>query len=153
MTKILFVCLGNICRSPTADGIMQHLIDQQGLSEKLASDSAGTSAYHIGEAPDRRSSAEAKKNGVCLDHLRARQVVVSDFERFDLVIAMDRANEESLIEMAPTNARHKIKMLLDYHPTMKGQDVPDPYYGGSKGFAKVYDMCHLSCQELIRSLC
>ncbi len=150
MNKILFVCLGNICRSPTADGIMQNLIKQHGLQKKLYSDSAGTAAYHVGELPDSRTRQHAANNGISLEHLRARQVNHNDFSEFNLILAMDNANYIELLQRCPPELSDKIKMLLDYHPSLKGQDVPDPYYGGSQGFKDVFDMCEAACKQLIK---
>jgi protein-tyrosine phosphatase len=148
--KLCFVCLGNICRSPTAEGVMQHLIDQAGLSKRIEIDSAGTGAYHVGERADPRSRSEAMRRGVELAS-RARQFVVEDFDNFDYVLAMDRANHRDLEEMA-MGPQHLAKLhLLRSFDAAAGRDldVPDPYYGGDGGFARVYDICLAGCTGLL----
>ena len=150
--KLCFVCLGNICRSPTAEGVMQFLIEEAGLQRRIKVDSAGTGAYHVGERADPRSRAEAHRHGVDLKS-RARQFVVEDFDKFDYVLAMDRANHRDLEELAigPGHLA-KLHMLRSFDPASGRElDVPDPYYD-SDGFARVYDICHAGCTGLLAFL-
>lgn len=148
MIEICFVCLGNICRSPTAEGVMIHLLQQQGLCEQVRVDSAGTGDYHIGEPADSRSRQAARRRGVELPS-RARQFVPADFARFDLVLAMDGNNLRNLRRMGPQSAE-KIRLLREFDPKAPPQsDVPDPYYGGTSGFEVVLDQCFAACQGLI----
>lgn len=151
--RVCFVCLGNICRSPTAKGIMQHLVHQAGLSERIHVDSAGTAAYHVGDRADRRALAELRRRGVPLDHL-GQQFTRSDFERFDLVVAMDRANERDLRRIAPDeDAAAKVRLLREWDREAGGDlEVPDPYYGGDDGFVEVFDMVERSCVALLEEL-
>jgi len=147
--KLCFVCLGNICRSPTAEGVMQHLIDQAGLSRQIEIDSAGTGAYHVGERADPRSRNEAMRHGVELAS-RARQFLVEDFDKFDYVLAMDRANHRDLEELA-MGPQHlgKLHLLRSFDPASgRDLDVPDPFYDDD-GFARVYAICHAGCTGLL----
>ncbi|PLK49973.1 low molecular weight protein-tyrosine-phosphatase [Uliginosibacterium sp. TH139] len=148
MKRILFVCTGNICRSPTADGIARHLAAEQGLAKRFEFDSAGTHAYHAGEAPDPRAQNAARKRGYELADLRARPVVAEDFEHFDLILAMDKGHYVWLKRECPRHLHERIQMFLDYSATYPGHDVPDPYYGGPDGFEQVLDLC----EEVIREL-
>lgn len=149
-TRIAFVCLGNICRSPTAEGVMQHLIDEAGVGDRVVVDSFGTAGYHIGEPPDRRATAEAAARGITLDHL-GQQFTAADFERFDLVLAMDRSNATDLERRAPNpELASKVRLLREWDPDAAGDlEVPDPYYGGDDGFTAVYDMVERSCRTLL----
>jgi protein-tyrosine phosphatase len=137
--KVLFVCLGNICRSPLAEAIFKHKLKERGLENQIEADSCGTSNYHIGGNPDPRTIANAKKNGVSIDHC-GRQLSVSDIENFDYILAMDSSNFRN-IHLVLKDEKHKpkIQMMRDYDPQGKG-DVPDPYYGGEKGFQEVFDI-------------
>lgn len=148
--RVCFVCLGNICRSPTAEGIFRHLVREAGLEALFAIDSAGTGEWHAGEPPDRRATATAKRRGVTLEGA-ARQFRRGDFARFDLVIAMDRENRDELARMAPDEAAHaKVALLRDFDPEAPdGADVPDPYYGGARGFDDVFDLCTAACRGLL----
>lgn len=148
MERVLFVCLGNICRSPLAEGVMRHLVEERGLEDRIDVDSAGTGAWHVGEAPDPRSIDVAARNGVSLDGQRARKVRPSDFRDFTRVIAMDGANLRDLRGIAPEDAPAELHMLRDLDPEGSG-DVPDPYYGGDDGFDRVYEMVHRSCAALL----
>ena len=141
--KVLFVCTGNICRSPTAAGVFSHFVRQAGLEESIQVESAGTHDYHVGEAPDRRAQDHAKRRGYDLSALRARQVRKRDLEDFDLVVAMDRGHLEILQRNCAPEQRGKIRMLI------KGRDVPDPYYGGEEGFERVLDMVEAACLALL----
>ena len=153
VTRVCFVCLGNICRSPTAEGVFRHLVEESGLSEVFEIDSAGTAAYHAGETPDRRSAATARRRGVELGG-RARQFVREDFHRFDHVLAMDRSNLDALLRLAPDEAaRARARLLRDHDPdSPPGAEVPDPYYGGPDGFDDVFDICMAACRGLLREL-
>ncbi len=139
-TRVLFVCMGNICRSPTAEGVMQKLLDAEGLSGRISLDSAGTHAYHVGEAPDPRAVAAAREREVEISHLRARKVTADDFHEFDLLLAMDADNLEVLNAMRPADSRAEIRLLLSYSKLEPGGAVPDPYYGGAAGFERVLDL-------------
>ena len=140
MTKVLFVCLGNICRSPTAEGVFRNLVRRQNLGDAIGTDSAGTSGWHIGAPPDPRSCAEAQRRGIRIDDLRSRKVEVADFSRFDYVIAMDEANRADLEDLCPTPLRGRIHLFTEFAPEGTGSGVPDPYYGGTDGFARVFDL-------------
>jgi len=141
--RILFVCLGNICRSPTAEGVMRHLLRERGLDDRVTVDSAGTGAWHIGEPPDSRSGEAAQRRGITLGGA-ARQVRGADFDDFDLLVAMDRANLRELLRLAPDDeARTRVRLLLG------DEDVPDPYYGGPTGFDDVLDLVTAGCERLL----
>ena len=152
-TSVLFVCLGNICRSPLAEGVFRHLVEEEGLDDHFEIDSAGTGAWHIGERPDGRATLVAQQHGIELDS-RARQVRPEDFERFDYVIAMDRDNLTTLVRMqeaAGTEAH--IELLRANDPERDdGDEVPDPYYGGTSGFENVYQMVRRCCKSLLREI-
>ncbi|MGF1510848.1 MAG: low molecular weight protein-tyrosine-phosphatase [Myxococcota bacterium] len=132
--KVLFVCLGNICRSPTAEGVFRSLAEEAGVGVEV--DSAGTGAWHEGEPPDRRMRAAAQRRGYLLDG-RARRIEVEDFFRFDVVVAMDRSNYQDIQALRPSNARARLVLFRDFDPTAPGMDTPDPYYGGPEGFDEV----------------
>ncbi len=147
--KILFVCAGNICRSPTAEGVMARLLDEAGLADRVELDSAGTGAWHAGELPDPRTRAAARKRGLELVH-RARQLRRTDLDRFDLVLVMDGANLRHVTLMAEQRARAEIRLLRSFDPTApEGAAVPDPYDGGAKGFDEVLDICERACAGLL----
>lgn len=150
-TSVLFVCMGNICRSPTAEGVFRHFAAEAGMTSLLEIDSAGTHAYHVGEPPDRRAQAAAARRGVALDDIRARRVVVEDFERFDYVIAMDKDNVARLQEVAEPEQHHKIHLFLKFAEAGE-QEVPDPYYGGSAGFERVLDLVEDASRGLLATL-
>lgn len=149
-TGVLFVCLGNICRSPLADGVFAHLVAGRGLSERYRVDSAGTSAYHVGEPADERSIAVGREHGVAVPSI-SRKVSAADYAEFDWIVAMDRQNLRDLEEHAPRDRRATLVLLRDYDPAGAG-DVPDPYYGGPSGFAVVYAMVRRSCEALLETL-
>lgn len=151
-TKILFVCLGNICRSPAAQGIMQDLIDKEGKAEKFYLDSAGLYGGHAGDLPDQRMRVHANRRGYMLTH-RSRKVKPSDFEDFDLIVAMDNNNYSQLKYIAPTvEAEKKVVKMIDYIKNFHGYDyVPDPYYEGAEGFELVLDMLEEGCRNLMAS--
>jgi protein-tyrosine phosphatase len=148
--RILFFCMGNICRSPTADGVMRAKLKAAGLDIEV--DSAGTHGYHVGAPPDQRSQEHALKRGYDLSPLRARQLVAADFNRFDLVLAMDGDNLANAQALCPPDQRHRLKLLLDYAPQLGKRHVPDPYYGGAAGFEEVLDLVEAACDGLIASL-
>jgi protein-tyrosine phosphatase len=151
--NLLFVCMGNICRSPTAEGVMRRLLDDAGLADRVEIESAGTGGWHVGEPPDERATLAARRRGVTLEGA-ARQVRVSDFRDFDLLIAMDRANLRELLAVAPDEeAAEKVRLLREFDPAASGElDVPDPYYGGDRGFETVLDMVEAACRGLIDEL-
>ena len=138
--KVLFVCMGNICRSPTAEGVFRKVVEQRAPHLRIEIDSAGTHDYHVGEAPDRRAVAAAARRGIDLGSLRARVVEDQDFERFDLVIAMDRLNREILLDRSPEEFRDRVRLMMEFASVADVQDVPDPYYGDPVGFERVLDL-------------
>lgn len=144
--------MGNICRSPTAEGVFAKLIQEKNLEHQFAIDSAGTHAYHIGEAPDLRSQRAAAERNVQLSHLRARKVVMGDFEDFDFLLAMDDDNYATLINACPAEHKHKVQYFLDYAPQLKQREVPDPYYGGEYGFERVLDMIEAASEGFLTAL-
>jgi protein-tyrosine phosphatase len=147
--RICFVCLGNICRSPTAHGVMAHAVDQAGLGTAVVIDSAGTGAYHIGELPDERSRTAARRRGIELGH-RARQFTRADLDRFDLVLAMDRQNLQHLQRMLGGRTTPKLALFRSFDPTAEPDaEVPDPWGGGAEGFEEVLDQCERACKGLI----
>lgn len=148
---VLMVCTGNICRSPTADGLLRHALQVAGLASRVQVDSAGTHDYHIGDPPDRRSVATAQRYGVDLAELRARQVTKADFESFDLVLAMDDGHYRQLLRLCPPQYRDRVKLYLSYAPQF-GRDVPDPYYGKGDGFEKVWQMCQAVTDALVADI-
>ncbi len=151
--RLLFVCLGNICRSPTAEGVMRKLVHDAGLQERIEVDSAGTGSWHVGEPPDARATRAARHRGIALDSV-ARQVSPRDFEEFDLVLAMDGENLRNLHRLArDEDARAKVRLLREFDPAAEGElDVPDPYYGGAGGFEEVLDLVHAACAALLEQL-
>lgn len=151
-TGVLFVCMGNICRSPTAEGVFRKLVKQRGLEDRFTVDSAGTHAYHVGEPPDERARRAASNRGIDLSDLRARQVKASDFRDFDHILVMDADNRDALMFMQPGEHAGKIDLLLNYAPHLKIREVPDPYYGGSQGFEKVLDMIEAAAQGFLDSV-
>ena len=155
MTRILFVCMGNICRSPTAEGVMRHLVREAGLEDEIVIDSAGTGGWHAGDPPDRRATAAAHARGVTLQG-GARQLTVDDFEHFDLLLAMDRDNLEGIRAIAPDEeAAGKARLLREYDPASADApdlDVPDPYYGGRQGFETVLDQVEAACRGLLDAI-
>jgi len=150
--KVLFVCLGNICRSPAAENIMNHLIDQANLSDRILCDSAGTSSYHIGSSPDRRMTHTANQRGIKMAG-KARQFKPEDFEQFDLILAMDQENYTNILRLDPlAKYPHKVKLMCEFcrhHPL---KEVPDPYYGGTEGFNQVIDLLLDACEGLLESI-
>jgi protein-tyrosine phosphatase len=153
--RILFVCLGNICRSPTAEGVMRHLVREQGLEGSIEVDSAGTGGWHVGAAPDARASEAARRRSIVLEGA-ARQFAASDFDDYDLILAMDAENARDLLAIAPSEeAADKVRLLREFDPASDGSgdlDVPDPYYGGDDGFDQVLDMVDAAARGLLERL-
>lgn len=151
--RVLMVCMGNICRSPTAEGVLRARLAAAGLEGQVEVDSAGTHDYHVGAPPDHRSQDHAARRGVDLSTLRARQVCAGDFERFDLLLAMDRDNLELLEEACPgPHLRHKLGLLMGFDPEARSEVVPDPYYGGAAGFERVLDLVEAASDGLVKHL-
>ncbi len=151
-TKILFVCLGNICRSPTAEAVFRATLQREAPDLKVEVDSAGTAAYHAGEPPDQRTQSAARRRGYDLSTLRARVVEPADFERFDLILAMDEENAAHLRRRAPREKRDRVKLFLDFARDVDDKEVPDPYYGGASGFERVLDLVEAASRGLVEHL-
>ncbi len=150
--RVLFVCLGNICRSPTAEGVFRHLLSARELTEKVTVDSAGTSGWHIGEAPDERAQEEALGRGIDLSDQRSRAVRPRDFQDFDYIVAMDGENLADLQRMAVPGARARLCLCTDFAPQLGIRDVPDPYYGGPGGFGRVFDIIEAGARGLLAEI-
>ncbi len=150
--SVLFVCMGNICRSPTAEAVFKHRVTLAGLDSRIASDSAGTHDYHIGDPPDERSQRHAAKRGYDLSRLRARQIGSSDFARFDYLLAMDENNLSLLARDCPGEYAAKLALFMRYAASGEVIAVPDPYYGGAQGFERVLDMVEDAAQGLLRHI-
>ena len=151
-TSVLMVCLGNICRSPTAHGVFARQVEEAGLSGHIYVDSCGTGAWHVGEPPDARATAAARLRGYDLSPLRARQFETVDFERFDVILAMDRSNLSHLEALRPEGYAGTVSLFLDYHPAATTREVPDPYYGGDRGFEEVLDLVEAASRGLLEAL-
>ena len=149
--SVLFVCMGNICRSPTAEGVFRYFVAQSELANRVRVDSAGTHAYHTGEPADRRASAAAERRGYSLADIRARPIAADDFEKFDLIIAMDRDNLDHLMGQAEVENHQKISLFLEFSAGSE-DEVPDPYYGGSAGFERVLDLVEAASRGLLETL-
>jgi protein-tyrosine phosphatase len=150
--KLLFVCLGNICRSPAAENIMNHLIEQGNLGSSIICDSAGTAGYHIGSSPDSRMAAAAMSRGIALQG-RSRQFNKADFEEFDLILAMDKANYRDILSLDPTGKyRDKVRLMCEFCTRHTAKEVPDPYYGGPEGFNHVIDLLTDACEGLLQKV-
>ncbi len=149
MVEILFVCTGNICRSPTAEGVFRHYVRAAGLADRIAADSAGTHGYHTGEPPDERATLAAARRGFDLSDIRARPVTREDLRRFDLVVAMDRGHLGLLRRLAPDAEAGRLRLFMEFAPDHGVLDVPDPYYGGAEGFERVLDMIEAGAAGLL----
>jgi len=152
MVKVLMVCMGNICRSPTAHGVFETLVSQEGLQARIEVDSAGTHAYHVGESPDRRAQATAQRRGFDLSAQRARRVKEQDFEEYDYVLAMDADNHANLMLVCPPGFENRVQMFLQFAPEREESDVPDPYYGGQHGFDHVLDLVEAASRGLLAEI-
>jgi protein-tyrosine phosphatase len=152
MVKVLFVCMGNICRSPTAEGVFRKLVEEVDLQDRIEIDSAGTHAYHIGEPPDHRARQAAARRGIDLSRIRGRQATAEDISRFDYVLAMDDQNRQHLLGMSMENNAGNVRLFLEYAEDPVTQDVPDPYYGGPGGFERVLDMIEDACRGLLKDI-
>jgi len=150
--RVLFVCMGNICRSPTAQGVFCKLLQAEGMDELIETDSAGTHAYHVGEPPDRRARETALRRGIDLSDLRARRVQPDDFARFEYVLAMDQENYHSLSGICPSGSERKLMLFMDFAPHLRTREVPDPYYGGDSGFERVFDMVDAASVGLLADI-
>ena len=150
--RVLMVCMGNICRSPTAHGVLESLVADAGLADRITVDSAGTHDYHVGRPPDERAQQHAARRGVDLSAQRARQLTARDFDAFDLVLVMDDANEHAARALCPPGQRHKLRRLTDFCTRHRASDVPDPYDGGEAGFEAVLDLVEDACAGLLRTL-
>ena len=150
--RILFVCMGNICRSPTAEGVFRHLLRGEGCDERIATDSAGTHSYHIGEPPDERARETALRRGIDLSDLRARRVAREDFDLFDYILAMDKENYQALRAICPLVHRSKLRLFMDFAPDYGIREVPDPYYGSPGGFEQVFDLVEAAALGLLEDI-
>jgi len=150
--RLLFVCLGNICRSPMAEGVFRRVAKEEGVLDLFDIDSAGLGDWHVGQAPDTRAQKAAQNRGIDISGQSARQINPGDYARFDLLLAMDGSNYQELIESAPDDARHKIRRFLDFAPHVGTQDVPDPFYGGSEGFDHALDLIEQAARGLLAEL-
>lgn len=152
MFRILFVCSGNICRSPTAEGVFLNLVRSSNLDDRIGADSAGIGAWHQGQAPDTRSQQTALSRGIDISDQRARAVRAEDFAAFDLILAMDAGHLHSLRTSCPTTHINRLRLFMDYAPETGITDVPDPYYGAGDGFARVFDMIEAASRGLLRDI-
>lgn len=150
--KVLFVCMGNICRSPTAHGVFRHLVRESGLEGLVEIDSAGTHGYHVGAPPDDRAQETAMARGVDIGDLRARRAEPDDFIYYDYILAMDQENYHSLSRICPRGMQRKLVLLMDYAPELRRREVPDPYYGGQQGFDQVFDMVEAAARGLLEDI-
>ena len=150
--RVLMVCMGNICRSPTAHGVLTQRVADAGLGDRIVVDSAGTHDYHVGRPPDERAQQHAARRGVDLSAQRARQLTARDFDAFDLVLVMDDANEQAARALCPPAQRHRLRRLTDFCTRHRASEVPDPYYGGAAGFEAVLDLVEDACDGLLLAL-
>ncbi len=150
--RLLFVCLGNICRSPMAEGVFRRVVEDEGAMHRFEIDSAGLGDWHAGQAPDSRAQEAAKTRGVDISGQCARQVRAEDFDRFDLLLAMDRSNHADLLMLAPEAARHKVRFFLDFAPHKGAKEVPDPFFGGKEGFDHALDLIEAAARGLLTEM-
>lgn len=153
MIRVLMVCTGNICRSPTAEAVLRHQAAERGWADRVLVDSAGIADYHVGEPPDRRSQVHAARRGLDLRGLRARQVELADFSQFDWLLALDRGHARALQAQCPPALQGRIHLLMDFAPNHPQREVPDPYYGGPEGFEQVLDMIDAACEGFLDQVC
>ena len=152
MTSVLFVCLGNICRSPLAEGVFRKLIIDNNLAKRISVDSAGTGSWHIGNPPDKRAQATALTHGIDNSGLRARQISSSDFDRFEYIIAMDNSNKSDLLSLSPKSATNRVHLFMDFSSNPTSSEVPDPYYGGDEGFEQVFSIIETGSSGLFAEI-
>ena len=152
MIKVLFVCLGNICRSPTAHAVLQQMVGQQGLQDKIVVDSCGTGSWHIGNPPDKRMQQVALQHGYDLSGLHARKLTAEDFDTYDYILGMDTRNVADILKKMPAHYSGKVALLLDYSSDKNVLEVPDPYYGGEEGFERVLHLIEMACTGLLSEL-
>ena len=152
MVSVLFVCTGNICRSPTAEGVFRAMVAAQGLSGVITMDSAGTGSWHEGEPPDERSQEAAARRGIDISGQRARKVTKADFKEFDLIMALDRGHHHNLSRLCPRGEEHRIQMFMGYAPELGILDMPDPYVGDGDGFENVFDMVEICSRGLLTEI-
>jgi protein-tyrosine phosphatase len=152
MVQVLFVCLGNICRSPMAEGVFRQLVAEAGLVDVMSADSAGTGPWHVGNPPDKRAQATAARHGIDIGGQRARQIAADDFTAFDYVLAMDGDNLQTLMRAAPTEHQDRVQLFLNFGAADHGDDVPDPYYGGPEGFDDVFLLVQDAARGLLRHI-
>lgn len=150
--SVMFVCMGNICRSPTAHGVFRHLVHRAGLTDRIQISSSGTHAYHVGHPPDHRSMEAARRRGIDISDLRAQQIRADDFEQYDYILVMDHANHELIMQACPETMQHKVRYFLEFAPQYKVIEVPDPYYGSGNGFERVLDMVEDASKGLLYTL-
>ena len=150
--RLLFVCLGNICRSPMAEGVFRRVAEDEGVLHLFDIDSAGLGDWHVGQAPDPRAQAAAQNRGIDISGQSARQIAPADYDRFDMLLAMDGSNYQDMIQLAPSDARHKIRRFLEFAPQVGTQDVPDPFYSGSDGFDHALDLIEQAARGLLADL-
>ena len=150
--RVLMVCLGNICRSPTAEAVLRRKVHEAGLDDRVEVDSAGTADYHVDSPPDRRAVAHGERRGLAMKHLRGRQVGREDFDRFDVILAMDEENLADLTRIRPAGSRAKVALLMSYAPQADAREVPDPYYRGADGFERVLDLVESAADGFIASV-
>ena len=151
-TRVLMVCLGNICRSPTAEAVLRKKVHEAGLDDRIEVDSAGTADYHVNSPPDRRAVAHGERRGLEMSRLRGRQVESADFDRFDFILAMDEDNLANLQRLRPAGSLATVALLMSYAPQAGAHEVPDPYYGGAGGFETVLDLVELAADGFIASV-
>ncbi len=149
---VLMVCMGNICRSPTAEGVLRHKLREAGLEGRVVVDSAGTHGYHVGAPPDERTQRHALQRGYDLSNLRARKIAASDFDRFDLLLVMDEDNLDRVLESCPAGRQSRLRQLMSFAPTAGSAVVPDPYYGGAAHFERVLDLVEQACDGVVAHL-
>lgn len=152
VVRVLFVCMGNICRSPTAQGVFRKVLERERMLEIVEIDSAGTHAYHVGEPPDRRAQETAVRRGIDLSDQRARRVAPEDFYQFDYILAMDQDNYHNLSGICPPGHERKLMLFMDFAPHLRTREVPDPYYGGPSGFERVFDMVEAAAEGLLADI-